>query len=113
MAKSLSEHDTLHAVWHEMTDHTSDRYASPQQVAEKTASNGKVGMFGRSYPGFTQLLPAPYRSPYVKAIMPEAAQSSNFDAIWSWNGIYHLALALSWGPRQEALATEKPVPEPS
>jgi uncharacterized protein len=102
-----------HGDWHPYTDEGRDGYDTQQWVGQQPWSNGKVGMFGRSYPGFTQLLPAPYRSPYVKAIMPEAAQSSNFDAIWSWNGIYHLALALSWGPRQEALATEKPVPEPS
>ena len=38
--------------------------------------------------------------------MPEAAQSSNFEAIWSTNGIYHLALGLSWGTGQEAIARE-------
>src|SRR5262249_19775806 len=62
---------------------------------------------------YTQILAAPYRSPFVKAIMPEAAQSSNFEACWSWNGIYHLALAMSWGPNQQAIAEKKPRPSPS
>jgi len=102
-----------HGEWHPYTDEARDGYDTQQWIGQQTWCDGKVGMFGRSYPGFTQLLPAPYRSPYVKAIMPEAAQSSNFEAIWSWNGIYHLALGLSWGPRQEALAKEKPLPDPS
>src|SRR5215467_7028603 len=102
-----------HGEWHPYTDEAQDGYDTQQWIGQQSWCNGKIGMFGRSYPGFTQLLPAPYRSPYVKAIMPEAAQSSNFEAIWSWNGIYHLALGLSWGPRQEALATEKPTPSPS
>lgn len=102
-----------HGDWHPYTDEGRDGYDTQQWIGQQPWCDGKVGMFGRSYPGFTQVLPAPYRSPYVKAIMPEAAQSSNFEAIWSWNGIYHLALGLSWGPRQEALATEKPMPEPS
>ena len=45
--------------------------------------------------------------------MPEAAQSSNFEAIWSTNGIYHLALGLSWGTGQEAIAKGQPRPSPS
>lgn len=102
-----------HGDWHPYTDEAEDGYDTQQWVGQQPWSNGKVGMFGRSYPGFTQLLPARFRSPYVKAIMPEAAQSSNFGAIWSTNGIYHLALGLSWGTRQEALATEKPLPSPN
>jgi len=33
---------------------------------------GNIGTFGISYPGFTQILPAPLRSPYVKALVPVA-----------------------------------------
>jgi putative CocE/NonD family hydrolase len=106
----------LHASkgeWHPYTDEARDGYDTQQWVGQQPWSNGKVGMFGRSYPGYTQVAPAPLRSSYVKAIMPEAAQSSNFDAIWSTNGIYHLALGLSWGTGQEAIAKGLPRPSPS
>jgi len=99
--------------WHPYVDEARDGYDTQQWIGRQPWSDGKIGMFGTSYPGFTQLLPAPYRSQYVKAIMPVAAQSDNYGAIWSTDGIYHLALALSWGPRQEALATEKATPAPS
>jgi putative CocE/NonD family hydrolase len=99
--------------WHPYTDEGPDGYDTQQWIGQQPWSDGKIGMFGRSYPGYTQVVSAPYRSPYVKAIMPEAAQSSNFQSIWSWNGIYHLALGLSWGTGQEAIAKEKPRPTPS
>src|SRR5882762_7548984 len=90
-----------------------DGYDTQQWIGKQSWCDGKIGMFGRSYPAYTQVVTAPYRSPYLKAIMPEAAQSSNFEAVWSWNGIYHLALGLSWGPGQEAIAEKKPRPSPS
>jgi hypothetical protein len=100
-------------TWHPYTDEGKDGYDTQQWIGKQPWSNGKIGMFGRSYPAYTQVITASYRSPYVKAIMPEAAQSSNFEAVWSWNGIYHLALGLSWGPQQEAIAEKKPRPDPS
>src|SRR5205814_8416638 len=69
--------------WHPYVDEALDGYDTQQWVGQQPWSDGKIGMFGTSYPGFTQLLPAPYRSPYVKAIMPVAAQSDNYGAIWS------------------------------
>ncbi len=106
----------LHASkgqWNPYTDEARDGYDTQQWVGQQPWSTGQVGMFGRSYPGYTQVAPAPLRSQYVKAIMPEAAQSSNFEAIWSTNGIYHLALGLSWGTGQEAIAKGQPRPSPS
>ena len=46
-------------------------------IGRQSWCDGTIGMFGTSYPGFTQLLPAPQRSEYVKAIVPVAAQSDN------------------------------------
>ncbi|HEX4229172.1 MAG TPA: CocE/NonD family hydrolase [Bryobacteraceae bacterium] len=100
-------------AWHPYVDEGRDGYDTQQWIGHQSWCNGKIGMFGRSYPAYTQVVTAPYRSPYLKAIMPEAAQSSNFEAVWSWNGIYHLALGLSWGPSEEAIAEKKPRPKPS
>jgi putative CocE/NonD family hydrolase len=102
-----------HGKWHPYVDEAQDGFDTQQWIGQQPWCDGKIGMFGTSYPGFTQLLPAPFRSPYVKAIMPVAAQSDNYGAIWSSDGIYHLSLALSWGPQQEAIATEKARPSPS
>ena len=41
--------------WHPYTDEGRDGYDTQQWVGQQPWSNGKVGMFGRSYPGYTQL----------------------------------------------------------
>jgi hypothetical protein len=47
-------------------------------VAEQSWCDGNIGTFGRSYVGFTQILPAPYRCPAVKALVPQANQEDNY-----------------------------------
>ena len=49
--------------------------------------NGNIGMFGTSYPAYTQVAPAQYRSPYVKALIPVSAQSDNYGSVWASDGI--------------------------
>ncbi|MGE8079629.1 CocE/NonD family hydrolase [Peribacillus loiseleuriae] len=47
-----------------------DGYDTVEWAAELPFSNGKVGMFGLSYYGFTQLLAATERPPHLHAIAP-------------------------------------------
>ncbi len=96
--------------WRPYVDEGRDGYDTQQWIGEQAWCNGKIGLYGTSYPGFVQLLSAPYRSPYVKALLPNGAQSDNFGAVWSTNGLFHLALALSWGTSQEAIATGQSLP---
>ncbi len=96
--------------WYPYVDEGRDGYDAQQWIGEQPWCDGKIGMYGTSYPGFVQLLSAPYRSPYVKALLPNAAQSDNFGAIWSTNGLYHLATALIWGTSHEAIATGQTLP---
>ncbi|MEA2526575.1 MAG: uncharacterized protein QOF73_3802, partial [Thermomicrobiales bacterium] len=58
--------------------------------------NGKIGMFGISYVGFTQILPAPYGSPYVKALVPTANQEDNFGHFYV-DGVLQLQNAINLG----------------
>ena len=97
--------------WSPYVDEALDGYDTQQWIGAQDWCDGNIGMYGTSYPGFTQLLPAPYRSPYVKALVPVASQSDNYGSIWSTNGLYHLALGLSWGARQEAIATGNSIPD--
>jgi len=97
-------------TWTPYVNDGQDGYDIQQWIGQQTWSNGKIGMFGCSYPGFTQLLSAPYRSEYLKAILPECAQSDNFSAIWSTDGLYQIALAPAWGLSQEGVATNKERP---
>ena len=98
-------------TWIPYVNEGRDGYDLQQWVGKQPWSNGKIGMFGTSYPAFTQLLPAQYRSEYVKALVPIAAQSDNFGSVWATDGFYHLAFLPAWPTRQEAIATGKTVPE--
>ena len=96
--------------WRPYIDEGKDGYETQEWIADQPWCDGNIGMFGTSYPAFTQLLPAPYRSPFVKALVPVAAQSDNFGSVWSTDGLYHLATGVSWGTRQESIATGQPMP---
>src|SRR5699024_12100156 len=52
-----------------------DGYDTVEWAAALTYSNGKVGMFGLSYYGYTQLLAATEKPPHLEAIFP--AQTLN------------------------------------
>ena len=97
--------------WSPYVDEAKDGYDTQVWVANQPWCNGKIGMFGSSYPGFTQLLPARFRHPSVKALIPIAAQSDNFGSIWYTDGLYHLALGLRWGANQAAIARGEKRPE--
>ncbi len=98
-------------TWSPYVTEAEDGYDTQKWVAAQAWCSGNIGMFGTSYPGFTQLLPAPMRHPAVKALVPVAAQSDNYGSIWSTNGLYHLALGMAWGANQEAIASGQARPE--
>ena len=98
-------------VWSPYVTEAEDGYDTQEWVGRQSWCDGNIGMYGSSYPGFTQLLPAPLRSRFVKAIVPVAAQSDNYGSIWYTNGLYHQALALRWGAGQAAYAAGIEQPE--
>ena len=87
-----------------------DGYDIQQWVGHQPWCNGNIGMFGTSYPAYTQVAPAQFRSPYVKAIVPVSAQSDNFGSVWSSDGLLHLAFSPTWAAQQEAIAEKQPPP---
>ena len=64
-------------------------------IAEQAWCDGNIGMFGRSYVGFTQLLPAPFRCPAVKALVPQANQEDNYGHM-RYNGVLQLQNAMNF-----------------
>jgi putative CocE/NonD family hydrolase len=65
-------------------------------AARLPGANGKVGMYGYSYPGATQLLAARARPPSLKAIAPGMTASQYHDSWTYQGGAFSLAFALSW-----------------
>jgi putative CocE/NonD family hydrolase len=96
--------------WEPYIHEAQDGYDVQEWVGRQSWSNGKIGMFGTSYPAYTQVAPAQYRSQHVKAIVPVSAQSDNYGSVWASDGILHLAFAPTWAAQQEAIATRQPAP---
>jgi putative CocE/NonD family hydrolase len=65
-------------------------------AAEQPWSNGRVGMYGFSYPGMSQLLVAAEQPPGLRAVVPALAPSQLRDG-WIYDGgAFSLAFALGW-----------------
>ena len=96
--------------WEPYIHEARDGYDVQQWIGHQPWCNGNIGMFGTSYPAYTQVAPAQFRSPYVKAIVPVSAQSDNYGSVWSSDGLLHLAFSPVWAAQQEAIAEKKPAP---
>ena len=73
-----------------------DGYDAIEWAAKLPKSNGKVGMYGFSYPGATQWLPATLRPPHLTAIIP-AMTSSDYRDGWTYEGgALYQAFAQDW-----------------
>jgi putative CocE/NonD family hydrolase len=77
-------------------DEARDGYESVEWAARLHGSNGKVGMYGFSYPGATQLLAAAEQPPSLAAIAP-GFTSPQFYEGWTYNsGAFSLASMAGW-----------------
>jgi uncharacterized protein len=92
------------------TNEGHDGFDIQQWIGHQRWCNGRIGMFGTSYPAYVQLAPAIYRSKFVKAIIPVAAQQDNFSDVWSSDGILHPAFGPEVSAWLEAEHEKKPLP---
>lgn len=84
-------------------DEMTDGYDSVEWAAALPGSNGRVGMYGFSYVGATQLLAAVMQPPHLACIAP-AFTSSDYYEHWTYpGGALSLAFTGSWATQ---LATE-------
>jgi putative CocE/NonD family hydrolase len=72
-------------TWYPFRSEATDGYDAIEWAAALPKSNGKVGMYGFSYPGATQWLPATLRPPHLTAIIP-AMTSSDYRDGWTYEG---------------------------
>ena len=82
-------------TWDPYVCEAADGYDTQQWVGQQPWCDGTIGTFGISYVGFTQILPAPFRSPYVKGLVPIAHQEDNFGHIYV-DGVLQLQNALNF-----------------
>ena len=81
--------------WRPYIDETNDGYDTQQWLGQQDWCDGTIGTFGVSYPGFTQILPAPLHSPYTKALVPIANQEDNYGHM-RYNGVLQLQNAMNF-----------------
>ena len=82
--------------WTPYVNEPKDGFDTQEWVGRQSWCNGKIGGFGLSYNGFTQLMPAPLRSQYVKCLMPLICQQSNFGHIYN-DGVMQLNMVFTFG----------------
>lgn len=73
-----------------------DGYDTVEWAATLPGANGNVGMYGFSYAGATQLLPATLRPPSLVTICPAMTASQYYDGWTYQGGALSLAFIMSW-----------------
>ncbi len=76
---------TSEGEWYTFVNEPNDGYDTVEWAAALPYSNGKVGMFGGSYVGATQMLAAIAHPPHLAGICP-VVTSSNYHASWTYQG---------------------------
>ena len=82
--------------WYPFKYESPDGYDSVEWAAGLPYSNGKVGMYGGSYVGATQMLAAVAAPPHLSGIMP-VVTASNYHSHWAYQGgAFSQLLAQAW-----------------
>jgi putative CocE/NonD family hydrolase len=87
---------TSEGVFRPFENEPRDGYDSVQWAARLPDSNGRVGMYGFSYQGMTQLFAASTRPEALRAIAPAMAAYDVFEDFAYEGGALRLAGALGW-----------------
>jgi putative CocE/NonD family hydrolase len=74
-----------------------DGFDAIQWAASLPESNGKVGMYGFSYQGLTQLLAATQHPPALVAIAPAMTAADLYHGWFYHGGLFRLASGIGWG----------------
>src|SRR5437868_8397537 len=76
---------TSDGEWYPFKNESNDGYDTVEWAATLPYSNGKVGMFGGSYVGATQMLTAIAQPPHLAGICP-VVTASNYHDGWTYQG---------------------------
>ena len=84
------------ATFYTFRNEATDGYDTIEWAARLPKANGRVGMYGFSYPGATQWLPATLRPPHLVTIVP-AMTASDYRDGWTYEGgALDLSFAMDW-----------------
>jgi len=85
VAQDVRGRFTSEGVWYTFKNESQDGYDTVEWAAALPYSNGKVGMFGGSYVGATQMLTAIAAPPHLAGILP-VVTASNYHENWTYQG---------------------------
>ena len=83
-------------TWLPYVNEPQDGYDAQQWLGAQPWCSGKIGTFGISYNAFTQLMPAPLASRYLKCLVPLEGQQSNFGHLYN-DGVMQLNVVFEFG----------------
>ena len=84
-----------------------DGYDTIEWAARSPGANGRVGMYGFSYAGATQLMPATLRPPSLVTVCPALTASQYYEG-WTYNqGALALAFTMSWAVNLAAMEARR------
>ncbi|MGH9606989.1 MAG: CocE/NonD family hydrolase [Terracidiphilus sp.] len=85
VAQDVRGRYTSEGEWYPFRHEIADGYDTVEWAARLPHADGRVGMFGASYVGATQLLAATGRPPHLAAICPVVTASNYFEN-WTYQG---------------------------
>jgi putative CocE/NonD family hydrolase len=88
--------------WLPLTFEREDGYDTVEWAATLPGSNGRVGMFGGSYFGYTQWAAAGQRPPSLSAIAPVMCWSDPLDGLFARGGALEWGTVVPWSLRMGA-----------
>jgi len=83
-------------TWVPYCNEPRDGFDAQEWLGTRPWCNGKIGTFGISYNGFTQLMPAPLANPHLKCLVPQEAQQTNFGHLYN-DGVMQLNVVFEFG----------------
>ncbi len=86
-----------------------DSYDVTEWLGVQPWSNGKVGMFGRSYLAITQYMAASQLPPHLAAIFPEVAMADMYALLWN-GGIFRAHFIETWTALVRTMDLQDPGP---
>jgi putative CocE/NonD family hydrolase len=87
---------TSEGDWYPLRDEGPDSYDTIEWAAALPGSNGKVGMYGASYFGFTQWAGAIQNPPHLAALFPYVTWADPHNGVFSRGGALELGIQASW-----------------
>lgn len=82
--------------WYPLKNEPNDGYDTIEWAAALPYSDGRVGMFGGSYVGATQLLAAIAHPPHLAGICPAYTQSDYYEDLFYTGGAFGQWVSQSW-----------------